>query len=356
MLTVEERNEISKKLDELIPKLVEISNMCDDSTKGDVCQAIFEDSGLKDYTEFRLVLEIIKALNKDTQDRVISVKPKEVSKELDNTLFELNTDSCLIALSKNKIPVLVGQAGLGKTYTARRLAGHIIDYKNKVAGYDKYTDVKLFEIDCSHTSYNQFWGSFDAVSHTCIGSFKHIWNLALEDENKNTIFYVVLDELLDMVDIRETFGESFTMLTDKPDNLVIVGTGNSGVSDISRATYSMMKKDDGIRGRFKTIEIKNIMEFDAERSKFFDSLNPKTTTGKRLKDIIIKLDSKVPENLIPREVYNIIMGDYTKDYTDIILKDYSEFFYDIFLVGSRGERKADELKVKLEECGYEFVK
>lgn len=166
--------------------------------------------------------KFLASLVSNNSDDIKIAKPEiEVITSLDSSLSVddrikilgldwFNVHSCLDSLAGSMIPVLVGIAGAGKTYTVVNMA-HIVwkfasDFYNKT--YDRMYKVI---IPCSNISHNDFWDSFDAVSHMCTGKFKYIWQEALS--NQNDLYYVILDEMLDMYDIRSTYGESFSMIT-----------------------------------------------------------------------------------------------------------------------------------------------
>lgn len=241
-------------------------------------------------------------------------------------LDEFNINSCLDTLRAGKIPVLVGWAGAGKTYTVKNMHYYIAEYyRSKGKDFDEM--VEIF-IPCSNISHNDFWGSFDAVSHTCIGKFKYIWLEA--EKNPNILYYVILDEMLDMTDIRKTFGDSFSKLTSLPENMIVVATGNKSVYDSSNETARNMLKDDGILGRFELIEVKNILENPKSEmyNIFFDNIKTPTELSKYLKNLILHLvdDEHFKDMmLIPRKVEQFIdRGNSDISVTEFqnLLKDY----------------------------------
>lgn len=233
-----------------------------------------------------------------------------------------NVHSCLDSLAGGMIPVLVGIAGAGKTYTAVSMS-HIIwkfasDLNERT--YDKLYKVM---VPCSNISHNDFWGSFDAVSHMCTGRFKYIWQEALS--NPNDLYYVILDEMLDMYDIRSTYGESFSMITLLPDNLIVVATGNSHIKDKSSETGRKMLEDDGIKGRFELINVHNILQdiSSDEYKKFFeDFIDTSTPLEEKLKCIVLRFDKEYADKmLVPRNVISFIKRGKQKDMSE---QDYLE--------------------------------
>ena len=242
------------------------------------------------------------------------------------SLSKFNVDSCIDTLRAGKIPVLVGWAGAGKTYTVRNMHGYISEYYiSRGRNFDKM--IEAF-IPCSNISHNDFWGSFDAVSHTCIGKFKYIWLEA--EKNPNILYYVILDEMLDMTDIRKTFGDSFSKLTSLPENMIVVATGNKSVYDSSNETARNMLKDDGILGRFELIEVKNILENPKSEmyNTFFDNIKTPTELSKYLKNLVLHLvdDEHFKDMmLIPRKVEQFIdrgNSDISVVEFQSLLKDY----------------------------------
>jgi hypothetical protein len=163
-MTIQEQEKISNLLDEVIPYLKQLNEASDAPTKVDISQIILKEAGIRDYTEYDLVLRIIKAFNMDNQDRVFI--PKFTDASHSDSLDMENANACIRSIKRNLIPVLVGEAGCGKTYTAE----HLGELLRKTFGKDGQT-LKQTKICCSGIPYNEFWGSYDAVSHMCTGSF-----------------------------------------------------------------------------------------------------------------------------------------------------------------------------------------
>lgn len=274
-----------------------------------------------------------------------------------------NVNSCISTLRAGKIPVLVGWAGAGKTYTVRNMHGYISEYyKSKGKSFDKMIEVF---IPCSNIAHNDFWGSFDAVSHTCIGAFKHTWLEA--EQHEENLYYVILDEMLDMTDIRKTFGASFSKLTDLPENMIVVATGNKSVYDSSAETARNMLRDDGILGRFELIEIRNILEDHTsdEFFNYFNSIKPKTKLEQFCKQFILDLvkhDEFKDMMLIPRNVKQFISrgsGDTSvSDFKELLREDIRKnprYFHDELFVKKPAEASSevDKILELLEGFGYE---
>ena len=291
------RTEIANIVMEIAPKLKDVTASVDETTKIEICNAFYKQTGLKDYTELDLIIEIIKTLNMDNQDRVFIPEFTE-AKHSDSLDIE-NANACIRTIKRNLIPVLVGEAGCGKTYTAEHLGKKILD----TFGKDGQT-LKQTKICCSGIPYNEFWGSYDAVSHMCTGSFKYIWKEA--ENNSDVLYYVILDEMLDMSDIRQTFGGAFAELDELPSNLFIVATGNNGVWDTGSATYRKMINDDGIdQNRFNLIPVHNIFEdLDSNEAQFYlSSFDKESERFKSIMEIATSCEGKV---LSPRKFRNMM--------------------------------------------------
>lgn len=296
-MTIQEQEKISNLLDEVIPYLKQLNEASDAPTKVDISQIILKEAGIRDYTEYDLVLRIIKAFNMDNQDRVFI--PKFTDASHSDSLDMENANACIRSIKRNLIPVLVGEAGCGKTYTAE----HLGELLRKTFGKEGQT-LKQTKICCSGIPYNEFWGSYDAVSHMCTGSFKYIWKEA--ENNSDTLYYVILDEMLDMTDIRQTFGGAFADLDNLPNNLFIVATGNIGVWEAGGATYRKMLDDDGIdQNRFNLIPVHNIFEDldSAEAQLYLSNFDKESERFKRIMEVATSDTSKV---LSPRKFRNMM--------------------------------------------------
>lgn len=296
-MTIQEQEKISNLLDEVIPYLKQLNEASDTPTKVDISQIILKEAGIRDYTEYDLVLRIIKAFNMDNQDRVFI--PKFTDANHSDSLDMENANACIRSIKRNLIPVLVGEAGCGKTYTAEHLGEKLLETFGKEGQTLKQT-----KICCSGIPYNEFWGSYDAVSHMCTGSFKYIWKEA--ENNSDILYYVILDEMLDMTDIRQTFGGAFAELDNLPNNLFIVATGNIGVWDAGGVTYRKMLDDDGIdQNRFNLIPVHNIFEDldSAEAQLYLSSFDKESERFKEIMEIATSCEGKI---LSPRKFRNMM--------------------------------------------------
>lgn len=319
------RNELGclilKFKDDLLSIKSKLENIVDPTDKAELEHDVLsklKKYGLPDEIEsIDLVLATLDAVGKDSEVKTSIPTIEEININenisLDNLIERkgldwYNVHSCIDTIAGNKIPVLVGLAGAGKTYTLDNMCEIIHRYKEDCGSkFDKMFKVK---IPCSNISHNDFWGSFDAVSHVCVGKFKYIWQLA--KENADTLYYVILDELLDMYDIRKTFGDSFSVLTSLPNNLVVVGTGNKDVFDVSNETARNMMRDSGILGRFNLIEVSNILQdVDSESFNYFfnDVVKAETPLEEHIKNFVIKIASASnykDKMLVPRNVIDFI--------------------------------------------------
>lgn len=337
-MTREEATEVVKALIPHLQKFQELNDKEDRALKVEISNALYRQSGIKDYTELELICEILEKLKgvcstpTEDNERVnlpeleiidISSITSDINSLIDSLgLNWYNVHSCLDSIAGGKIPVLVGLAGAGKTYTANLMSEIIFAFKNNLG----YSFDRMFKttISCSNTSHNDFWGSFDAVSHTCVGKFKYIWQEALV--NKSNLYYVILDEVLDIYDFRKTFGESFSKISDLPDNLVVVGTGNKDVYDLSNETFSNALKDSGVVGRFDFITVNNILENygSDEFKRFFDSIDVSSSLEEKLKNLVLHYADKYKGNkmLVPRNVVKFIkrdtLGMSDSDYLDLL--------------------------------------
>ena len=327
---IEERNYANDIINNIKPWLDKLGHVEDEYTKKTIAQAIYHKSGISDFREFDLIFEVIKLLtSNNNEDKVLvpemqTVDITSVNESVDELIRKSNLNSnnvynCLMSINGNKVPVLVGLAGAGKSYTALNMEKIIYAFKK---AEDKNNDFKKMYkvlIPCSNTSHNEFWGGFDAVSHTCIGTLKYVWSEALK--NKDTLYYVILDELLDIDNIRKTFGGSFSILPNGlPKNLVVIGTGNNGTFDSSKETATNMMKDSGVLGRFDLIKIENILKDknSSEFKYFFENIiDTKSDLEEHIKKFILNLANSsnyADKMLIPRNVINFIkMGSCSVD-------------------------------------------
>lgn len=256
-------------------------------------------SGKSEILAKALASEFAKIIKVD--DEVDKVSIPEFTKEKHSDSLDIeNANACIRTIKRNLIPVLVGEAGCGKTYTAEHLGEKLLD----VFGKEGQT-LKQTKICCSGIPYNEFWGSYDAVSHMCTGAFKYIWREALE--HSEFLYYVILDEMLDIENVRQTFGGAFANLDKLPSNLFIVATGNIGVWDDGSSTYKKMKNDDGInQNRFNMIKVHNILEdLDSKEAQVFLSAFDKDS--ERYKAIMkIAEDAGDDKVLSPRKFSNMM--------------------------------------------------
>ena len=272
------------------------------------------DSSNNDIKVSKPEIELITSLD-------ISLSVDDMIKNLGLDWF--NVHSCLDTIAGGMVPVLVGIAGAGKTYTAVNMPQIIWKFASDLHERT-YDNLYKIMIPCSNISHNDFWGSFDAVSHICTGKFKYVWQEALN--NPNGLYYVILDEMLDMYDIRSTYGESFSMITSLPDNLIVVATGNNDVKDNGSQTSRNMLDDDGVRGRFELIKVHNILQDSSSDAykRFFKDIGKrcKTDLEKKLKSLILNYDKSYTDKmLVPRKVINFI----NKGKQKMTLDDYNEY-------------------------------
>lgn len=245
--------------------------------------------------------EVLKPLSSTSDDELTqkTFVPVFTDASHSDSLDMENANACIRSIKRNLIPVLVGEAGCGKTYTAEHLGEKLREAFGK-----KGQTLKQTKICCSGIPYNEFWGSYDAVSNMCTGSFKYIWKEA--ENNSDILYYVILDEMLDMTDIRRTFGGAFADLDKLPNNLFIVATGNTGVWDAGGVTYNKMLNDDGIdQNRFNLIPVHNIFEDlnSAEAQLYLSSFDKESERFKRIMEIATSDVSKV---LSPRKFRNMM--------------------------------------------------
>lgn len=245
--------------------------------------------------------EVLKPLSSTSDDELTqkTFVPVFTDVSHSDSLDMENANACIRSIKRNLIPVLVGEAGCGKTYTAEHLGEKLLETFGKEGQTLKQT-----KICCSGIPYNEFWGSYDAVSHMCTGSFKYIWKEA--ENNSDTLYYVILDEMLDMTDIRQTFGGAFADLDNLPNNLFIVATGNIGVWEAGGATYRKMLDDDGIdQNRFNLIPVHNIFEnLDSVEAQLYLSSFDKDS--ERFKAIMKVATSDTSKVLSPRKFRNMM--------------------------------------------------
>lgn len=303
------------------------------------------DSSNNDIKVSKPEIELITSLD-------ISLSVDDMIKNLGLDWF--NVHSCLDSIAGGMVPVLVGIAGAGKTYTAVNMPQIIWKFVSDLHERN-YDNLYKVMIPCSNISHNDFWGSFDAVSHMCTGKFKYIWYEALS--NPNDLYYVILDEMLDMYDIRKTFGDSFSKVTSLPNNIIIVATGNNNSNDSSAETANKMLKDDGIKGRFELINVHNILQDSSsdEYKKFFEGIETKKELEKKLKNLVLYYDKKYPDKmLVPRNVVSFIkrgkQNESEQDYFELLCsrirsceKDYLEDLLFVPLL-NRNKHSIDELE------------
>lgn len=245
--------------------------------------------------------EVLKPLSSTSDDELTqkTFVPVFTDASHSDSLDMENANACIRSIKRNLIPVLVGEAGCGKTYTAEHLGEKLLETFGKEGQVLKQT-----KICCSGIPYNEFWGSYDAVSHMCTGSFKYIWKEA--ENNSDILYYVILDEMLDMTDIRQTFGGAFANLDELPNNLFIVATGNNGVWEAGGVTYNKMLNDNGIdQNRFNLIPVHNIFEDlnSAEAQLYLSSFDK---DSERFKDIMEVATSDISKVLSPRKFRNMM--------------------------------------------------
>lgn len=177
----------------------------------------------------------------------------DVSEQVEKLgLCEYNVRAILNSLDRGKIPLLVDNGSGGKTYTCSKMAGIIKKHLNWRG------EIKQFQIVCCGVSRNDFWHRYDMFLNELIGPFLYLWDSATK--NVDTLYYVNLDELIDMDDIRLTFSDSFAQLPNKPKNLIVVATGCPTSSANGGGGWTRYLNDAEVQKRFDTIWIKSILD------------------------------------------------------------------------------------------------
>lgn len=368
-----QKNVVGVFNDKVLSPLIKLINIADDSAKVRISEIINRETGLKNYTEPKLssalselregvhFLEgIIELAN---QLRIAVVNLKEVtgldtSKSIEEMIFEINLSQnnvmpCLVAFDENKIPVLIGLSGAGKSYTAYMMDKIVYKY-TRDRGFN-YTKMYKVFIVCSGMPRNEFWGGLDAMSYIYVGKFKSVWREA--ESNPDTLYYVILDELLDMKDIRDVFGESFANLKNMPSNLLVVGTGYNGYGTGKR-TYTNMLKDDEMLDRFDLIDVYNVLEDSKsdDFKRFFDNIDIKSDMQEFFKSVVLRYSDIYTDNaLVPRKVVEFIKADFSpikEDYSDLIvhnlMKDKNYLLKNLF-AKCETDRSASDLIAEFKE-------
>lgn len=218
------------------------------------------DSGIK----LNVIEASVDDLSRNSTRKKVTIYPTEempcleyvsldVSEQVEKLgLCEYNVRAILNSLDRGKIPLLVDNGGCGKTYTCSKMAGIIKKHLNWRG------EIKQFQIVCCGVSRNDFWHSYDMILNECIGPFLYLWDSATK--NVDTLYYVNLDELIDMDDIRLTFSDSFALLPNKPKNLIVVATGCPTSSANGGGGWTRYLNDAEVQKRFDTIWIKSILD------------------------------------------------------------------------------------------------
>ena len=231
-------------------------------------------SGIKDSEETTIThfdMSDLKAINIYELSGESRFNIEKVANDLE--VDSRNLQNIVTVLNAKSIPLLVCKAGLGKSYTARKVAPFLFAMFNKKKQTNEgmsYNAGFMYEIPCSGSNFLTLCEGYDAVSNKHKGSLSFIWDLA--KENPNNFYYVILDEFADIKDFRATlknFITDFENENKRPNNLVIIATGNNGIGD-SEAGVEKIKIDDGLRTRFYFVFCENIFSDGVKLSEFID--------------------------------------------------------------------------------------
>ena len=158
------------------------------------------------------------------------------------------------------IPLYHGRGGIGKTYHADKIAPLICNWFNKpLCKYVKYS--------CTNGNDFDLQDNRNAFGLIAEGFLMHVVRDAKEDEN--TAYYVVLDEVFNLENVRASLGYLFS--EKKPENMYILVTGNSS------SLYDMTEKqlwitDTGVRRRFHRLNFEKVFDKENALISFVDNL------------------------------------------------------------------------------------
>lgn len=233
-----------------------------------------------------------------------------------------------ITFKEGLIPIIDGKGGTGKSYTAEQLTLIVHKIWSEIYPSKQYKGIYQMKLGCTRFSKTEFSKGFDAVSNYVQGVFSQCWKDAEADEDN--LYYLILDEVYNLMDIREVFGEYFAVLAveTRPKNLVIIATGNPDITETTTSIVNSITHDSGIARRFKRIWIDNILvnSSSEEYIRFFNDLLKDSSLDSRLIALVKTLDSSSHFKnmmLVPSRVINFckaskLVSNSYEDYLDYL--------------------------------------
>lgn len=254
-------------------------------------------------------------IEKDGQDEVISLPDCEIIHKDGKWLFkfrfpykkedfmketfltEEETDEIITILKRNKNIILQGAPGVGKTWTAKRIAYLMMGGVDE----DRIQTVQ-FHQTYSYDSFIEGYRPDEGSFHLEPGVFRDFCKKAAEDEYKRDYFFIIdeinrgniskiMGEVLSLIEVGYRGKEHSMKLSYNsefyvPENLYIIGMMNTADRSLSIIDYAL-------RRRFAFISM--TPKFDSEGFKSFNSAihNPKY---KKVIDAVIDLNKEISDD------------------------------------------------------------
>lgn len=279
-----------------------------------------------------------------------------------NNISIITLKEIIFNLKLGYIPILQGNGGIGKTHMLSLLSDVVFKLESEMYPEFKFLDLRMYRVNCTRFSKTEFTRGLDAVSNKCEGVFSQIWSLALE--NKTTIYYLILDEIYNTLNIREVFGEYFSLLdlNSRPKNLVILATGNPDAKENQTTIVDSIRNDSGIARRFKQIDITNILvdRSSDEYVAFFQRMRENSNVySSELIDLFFEIDKNyISKMAIPSKVLEFCKST---NLSGMSITEWieTEFKYNIPYIETMYIDKPKETKClidsKLLDCIYDYL-
>lgn len=175
----------------------------------------------------------------------------------DEGIPSFSEDVCanaVFAVLQNRVPLLVGESGVGKTYIASNLSRTFAELCAYRAGWHEgIVRICQFEFDCSTLEYSDIWRKSEIRK-----IFKAIFEEAYD--NTENLYYVFLDNYVDSMVLRANLSQLFSNIKSLPSNMIVIAAGEA-----SRDIHDDM---------FAEVHVKNVLnDLDSdEANEFFDNL------------------------------------------------------------------------------------